>query len=113
MVPPPTCAHPSIRLSWTPLLAGQPLCQWHLPLSAAPPSLLFWATAGQAWDASAKSPGRKGGGEGREEEQGPGMRKELTKVRDLLQGRGEVRSVLETKGICALKQTPSTVQPGF
>lgn len=33
------------------------------PLPAAPPSLLFWATAGQAWDASAKSPGRKRGGE--------------------------------------------------
>lgn len=40
-------------------------CQWHLwpPFPAAPPSLLFWATAGQAWDASAKSPGRKRGGE--------------------------------------------------
>lgn len=33
------------------------------PLPAAPPSLLFWVTAGQAWDASAKSPGRKRGGE--------------------------------------------------
>lgn len=56
------------------------------PLSAAPPSLLFWATAGQAWDASSKSCGRKGGGEEREEEQGRGMGlldstgKELTKV---------------------------------
>lgn len=43
--PPLACAHPSIRLSWTALLAGQPPSNGILGLTPlpAPPSLLFWA----------------------------------------------------------------------
>lgn len=64
--PPHVLIHPSGcpgPLCWL----ASPSASGISPLSAAPPSLLFWATAGQAWDASAKSPGREGrrGGKGR------------------------------------------------
>lgn len=61
--PPLPCAHPSIRLSWTLLLTGQPPSNgiWGLtPLPAAPPFLLFWDLSGRGWDASAKPPATRG-----------------------------------------------------